>query len=114
MTPISSPHSAPGILVRSHLMWLRGFMESVAPDAVPKVDMALGRLDELVEQLEAANRALETPRQYDVLLSDMKEQLEALREAVYSAESVETVEEVRRILNDALKGNSYPAKERES
>lgn len=52
------PQTNPGILVRSHLMWLRGFMESVAPDAVPKVDMALGRLDELVEQLEALQRAI--------------------------------------------------------
>lgn len=50
----SNQQTDPGILVRSHLMWLRGFMESVAPDAVPKVDMALGRLDELVEQFDAA------------------------------------------------------------
>lgn len=57
--------------------------EAFALAALPLLFDASEYLSRLEEQLEAAEKALETPRQYDVLLSDMKEQLEALQAALH-------------------------------
>lgn len=81
--------------VRVFLEWAHRWSDS---------DPALAALKRIEEQLEAATKALETPRQYDVLLSDMKEQFEALRnfnEATRRAYATLTSSEV----------SSYPSKD---
>lgn len=73
-------------------------------DAKGQMERWADRAQSLEEQLEAATKALETPRQYDVLLSDMKEQFEALRnfnEATRRAYATLTSSEV----------SSYPSKD---
>ena len=42
---------AEDMMVATHLSWLRGFLEQVAPDVVPKVDMAIRAEKKLRDKL---------------------------------------------------------------